>query len=50
MSRLAYAIAVRFITWRYARWCGMLIAIFWLLVFKVSQHSAKLPEFVYVNF
>ncbi len=32
------------------KWSLMVAAIFWVLVYKLSQTQAQLPEFVYVNF
>jgi hypothetical protein len=32
------------------KWSGMLIALFWVLIYKLSQQNLRLPEFVYVNF
>jgi hypothetical protein len=29
---------------------AMLLALFWMLVFRLSQAVERLPEFVYVNF
>ena len=32
------------------KWSAMLVALFWMLVFRLSQSVERLPEFVYVNF
>jgi hypothetical protein len=32
------------------RWSLMLAAIFWTLVYKLSETGVKVPDFVYVNF
>jgi len=36
--------------WSFAKWSFMFTALFWLLVYKLSQQMVHLPEFVYVNF
>ena len=28
----------------------MLVALFWMLVFRLSESAPKVPDFVYVNF
>ena len=32
------------------KWAAMAAAVFWTLIYQVSQQGASLPEFVYVNF
>jgi hypothetical protein len=34
----------------YTKWCLMLVILFWLLVYRLSEQSVHLPQFVYVNF
>ena len=36
--------------WGFTKWSLMSAALFWLLVYKLSQQMVHLPEFVYVNF
>ena len=36
--------------WRFCKWSGMTAAVFWMLVYMLSESAAKLPDFVYVNF
>jgi hypothetical protein len=32
------------------KWCVMTAAIFWTVVYKLSESGVKVPDFVYVNF
>lgn len=32
------------------KWSLMAVAVFWTLVYRLSEEAAKIPEFVYVNF
>jgi len=36
--------------WIFLKWWVMLLCIFWMVVFRLSEQGVKLPEFVYVNF
>jgi hypothetical protein len=36
--------------WTILKWSLMWSAIFWMIVFRLSQQVVRLPEFVYVNF
>lgn len=37
--------------WRFGlKWTLMLAAIFWTVVYKLSESGVKVPDFVYVNF
>jgi hypothetical protein len=36
--------------WMLSKWALMAAAVFWIVVFRLSQQTVKLPEFVYVNF
>ncbi len=36
--------------WKHIRFACMLCVIGWFAIYRMSQQSAKLPEFVYVNF
>ena len=37
--------------WRMVfQWALMLAAIFWTIVYKLSESGVKVPDFVYVNF
>jgi hypothetical protein len=36
--------------WRFAKWSFMTSALFWLVVYRLSDVAEKLPDFVYVNF
>ena len=32
------------------KWSAMIVALLWTLVYRLSEESSRLPEFVYVNF
>jgi hypothetical protein len=32
------------------KWSAMIGAIGWMLVYRLSEQAARIPEFVYVNF
>ena len=36
--------------WTFSKWWLMIVVIFWIMVYKLSQQTVHLPEFVYVNF
>ena len=36
--------------WVVAKWSLMAAAVFWMSVYQLSDHAARMPEFVYVNF
>jgi hypothetical protein len=36
--------------WTWTKWFLMLIGIFWVFVYKLSETQVQLPDFVYVNF
>jgi hypothetical protein len=36
--------------WTFSKWWLMVVVIFWVMVYKLSQQALHLPEFVYVNF
>ncbi len=36
--------------WRLLKWSLMSGAVFWVIVFKLSERGIKVPDFVYVNF
>ena len=35
---------------QFCKWSSMSAAIFWMLVYVLSEAAEKLPNFVYVNF
>ena len=36
--------------WSFLKWSLMTSALFWILVYHLSQSARRVPEFVYVNF
>ena len=36
--------------WEFLKWSAMAVALFWLLIYHLSQSAGQLPDFVYVNF
>lgn len=36
--------------WVLFKWAAMASAVFWMVVYNLSQQAVRLPEFVYVNF
>lgn len=36
--------------WRVLKWSLMISILVWLLIYRLSEASEKLPDFVYVNF
>jgi ABC-type long-subunit fatty acid transport system fused permease/ATPase subunit len=34
----------------FIKWALMLLVLFWMVVFRLSESVDQLPEFVYVNF
>ncbi len=35
---------------RIVKWALMLVALFWVVVYRAAQDGGGVPEFVYVNF
>jgi hypothetical protein len=48
MSLIATLRRSRF--WGFSKWSLMCTALFWVVIYKLSQEASRLPEFVYVNF
>ena len=48
MSLIAILRSSRF--WPFTKWSLMSTALFWVVIYKLSQEAVRLPEFVYVNF
>ena len=36
--------------WLFCKWSCMVVAIFWIAIYKLSESGTKLQGFVYVNF
>jgi hypothetical protein len=36
--------------WVFVKWSLMSCALLWLLIYRLSEATQKLPDFVYVNF
>jgi hypothetical protein len=36
--------------WLFCKWSMMAAAIFWMMIYMLSEKADKLPNFVYVNF
>ncbi len=36
--------------WQFCKWSFMSAAVFWMVIYIVSEAAEKLPNFVYVNF
>lgn len=36
--------------WAVVKWSLMSSAVFWMIIYRLSQLAVRMPEFVYVNF